>query len=187
MINIKYAYVSQVDPGSGKVKIDFIELEITSDWIPVLVKQTKDNKHFWLPDVGEHVVAIMDENLERGVVLGSIYSQKNTPGPAAGEGVESAEFSDGTTIRYNRNLGELSIDAVGDVVILCENILLTANSEVILDSPSTTITGDLQVDGEVVADGEVTGGNAIPVNAIGLTTHVHPAGTPTTGPPESPP
>lgn len=170
---LKFAEVSAVDSLTGKVKIDFIEDGITSDWLPFVVKNTKDNKYFYLPDIGEHVAALMDENLERGVILGAIYSTKNAPGAEAADDVESAEFSDGTVVKYDRGSSELTIDSAGDVIVMGSNISVIANTLIELDAPTVEITGDLQVGGDIDADGEVSAGQSVPATGVGLSTHVH--------------
>lgn len=175
MTNLKFAEVSAVDSSTGKVKVDFIEDGITSDWLPVMVRNTKDNKHFYLPDIGEHVAALMDEHLERGVIMGAIYSTKNTPGTEAAVGVEAVEFSDGTVVKYDRNTSEMSVDCAGDVVIMCENANIIANAEIVIDAPNVEITGDLQVDGGIVADLDVIARNLIPAAKVTLGIHVHPS------------
>jgi len=75
--------------------------QMLSYWLPVVVPKAQNDKAYWLPDIGEQVVCLMDERDEAGVVLGAIYSQVDaTP-------VQSADkchlgFKDGTAIEYDR-------------------------------------------------------------------------------------
>ncbi|HXN85804.1 MAG TPA: phage baseplate assembly protein V, partial [Candidatus Binataceae bacterium] len=75
--------------------------QMLSYWLPVVVPKTQNDKAYWLPDVGEQVVCLMDDRDEAGVVLGAIYSKvDSTP-------VQSADkyhlgFKDGTSMEYDR-------------------------------------------------------------------------------------
>lgn len=172
MTNLKFAEVSEIDPAAGKAKVSFIEDGIVSDWLPFLVKSTKSNKHFYLPDVGEHVACMMDECLNKGVIMGAIYSTKNTPGAESGSDVESVEFSDGTYVKYNRSTHEMSINVEGDLVVMCDNASIISDTQITLDAPTVEVDGDLNVTGSVSADVGVSAGIA-PVD-VGLSTHNHP-------------
>jgi phage baseplate assembly protein gpV len=72
-----------------------------SYWLPVVVPKTQNDKAYWLPDIGEQVVCLMDERDEAGVILGAIYSQADsTP-------IQSADkfhlgFKDGAAMEYDR-------------------------------------------------------------------------------------
>ncbi len=86
----------------GRLRVVFTEFDqMLSYWLPVVVPKTQNDKAYWIPDVGEQVVCLMDARDEDGVVLGAIYSQPDsTP-------VQSADkfhlgFKDGTTLEYDR-------------------------------------------------------------------------------------
>jgi len=93
--------VKDQDTSLGRLRVTFNEFDrLLSYWLPVVVPKTQNDKAYWLPDVGEQVVCLMDERDEAGVVLGAIYSEADaTP-------VQSADkfhlgFKDGTTIEYD--------------------------------------------------------------------------------------
>jgi phage baseplate assembly protein gpV len=72
-----------------------------SYWLPVVVPKTQSDKAYWLPDIGEQVVCLMDERDEDGVVLGAIYSRVD------GTPVQNADicylgFKDGASFEYDR-------------------------------------------------------------------------------------
>ena len=51
---------------------------------------TREDKAYWLPEIGEHVACLMDENAEAGIVLGSLYNSEDQPDSAtAGAGVRA--------------------------------------------------------------------------------------------------
>jgi len=75
--------------------------QIVSYWLPVVFPKTQNDKAYWMPDIGEQAVCLMDARDESGVVLGAIYSRVD------GTPVQSADkchlaFSDGTTFEYDR-------------------------------------------------------------------------------------
>ncbi len=100
---LRLGLVKDQDPSLGRVRVIFDEFDqMLSYWLPVVVAKSQDDKAYWLPDLGEQVVCLMDERDEDGVVIGAIYSQAdNTP-------VQSAEklhlgFKDGSAMEYDRS------------------------------------------------------------------------------------
>lgn len=69
--------------------------------LPLLQRATYRNRHYQLPDVGEQVYLLLDENAEEGVILGSIYSQADPP-PLEEADKYLLEWSDGTAWQYDR-------------------------------------------------------------------------------------
>jgi hypothetical protein len=102
--------------------------------------------------------------------------------PSDNEQGEPVFFHPSTNTRIiARNDGNLDIftsDSGGSVNIYTVSAVITASESVTIDSPSTTITGNLTVDGSTSLGANVTSGGT----NIGKT-HVHPAGTPNTGAP----
>ncbi len=72
--------VQQQDPAHAKVRVVFPDYdEMISWWLPVVFAKTQDDKVYWIPDIGEQVVCLMDLRDEAGAVLGAIYSSADTP------------------------------------------------------------------------------------------------------------
>ena len=94
--------VKTQDPANARVRVVFAEFDqMLSYWLPVVVPKTQNDKAYWLPDIGEQVVCLMDERDEAGVVLGAVYSKVD------GTPVQSADkyhlgFKDGTSMEYDR-------------------------------------------------------------------------------------
>ena len=76
---LRFGIVSQINPISVQARVKFGDDESTSFWLPILQTKTMKDKFYAMPDIGEQVVCLMDENSEDGVVLGSIYSTEDTP------------------------------------------------------------------------------------------------------------
>ena len=48
--------------------------QMQSWWLPVILPKTQNDKAYWIPDVGEQVVCLMDAHDEDGAVVGAISS-----------------------------------------------------------------------------------------------------------------
>lgn len=100
---LRYGTISSIDADKGLARVQFGEDEVVSDWLPVLVQKTMNDKYFYMPDVNEHVACLMEENGENGIILGAIYSQANAPGVVKGEGKSGVEYENGDIIEYDHN------------------------------------------------------------------------------------
>ena len=76
---LRFGIVSQINPISVQARVKFGDDESTSFWLPILQTKTMKDKFYAMPDIGEQVVCLMDENSEDGVIIGSIYSTEDTP------------------------------------------------------------------------------------------------------------
>ena len=81
---------------------------LQSWWLRVLMHNTQDTKDFWMPDLGEQVECLLDENFRNGLILGS--SSPSTDTPPAGMTLDKRHttFKDGATTEYDRALHVLT-------------------------------------------------------------------------------
>ena len=107
---LKFGVVTQVNEKDMKVRVSFPELNIESYWLPVMVNKTFQDKVYWMPDIQEHVVCMMDSNLEAGVVMGAIYSSSDKPPANKNLNTFYTKFKDGTEIEFNRETKKLNIN-----------------------------------------------------------------------------
>lgn len=133
---LRLGIVQDQDTSLCRLRVTFNELDhMQSYWLPVVVPKTQNDKAYWLPDIGEQVICLMDARDEDGVVLGAIYSQvDNTPVQSAdkfhlgfkdGTAVEydraahvlAANFSDSTTIKYDGGAHSLSFNFTDQTAI----------------------------------------------------------------------
>ncbi|SUH11735.1 baseplate protein [Salmonella enterica subsp. enterica] len=62
--------ISDIDEAVVRVRVTLPECDnLRSNWLAVLQRNTQDNKDYWLPDIGEQVEVLLDDNGEDGVVL----------------------------------------------------------------------------------------------------------------------
>jgi phage baseplate assembly protein gpV len=67
----------------------------------VIFAKTQNDKAYWIPDVGEQVVCLMDLRDEAGAVLGAIYSDADLP-PVNSADKFHLGFKDGASMDYDR-------------------------------------------------------------------------------------
>ncbi len=114
---MKIGLVIAVDPEKCRVRVQFPDRdEVVSYWLPVMQKKTLKDKAYWMPDIQEHVVCLMDENDEFGVVIGAIYSDADAP-PVNSQNKYHVVFEDGTTIEYDRSDHKLMANVQGDIEV----------------------------------------------------------------------
>ncbi|MGH7102881.1 MAG: phage baseplate assembly protein V [Acetobacteraceae bacterium] len=102
----------QLEPFQA-VRVKFPDRDnIESWWLPIIQPKAQDDKVFWLPDIGEQVVVLMDEHDENGAVVGAIPSQVDTPPAWATADTFGVQFSDGTVLRYDRAAHVLTASVV---------------------------------------------------------------------------
>ena len=114
----RFGYVSDYDPVRHMARIKFPDKgDLVSAWLPVAVPNSHKNKDEVHLDIGEHVYCnMMGNGLESGVVLCSIYDDKNKP-HLGDKDTRKVTFDDGTEILYDRESHLLKIESVGDIEI----------------------------------------------------------------------
>ncbi len=94
--------VQAQDTAHAKVRVVFPDYdEMISWWLPVIFAKTQDDKFYWIPDIGEQVVCLMDLRDEAGAVLGAIYSAADVPPVNSADKFHIA-FKDGANFDYDR-------------------------------------------------------------------------------------
>lgn len=145
---LAYGYISEIDAAKGLVRVKFPDRDgIVSNWLPVSVPFTLDNKAEFWPKVNQNVWCVMDADFENGVCAGSIYDAENEP-EIGDENIQAVTFSDGTQVKYDIENSVLTIDCAGDVIV-------KASGDITLDNGEVTVKGDLIVEGGILAEGDI--------------------------------
>lgn len=117
---LRYGKVSSVDLQKGTARIVFEDRDdaVTAE-LPVLQKNTMQNKFYWMPQVGETAACLFaTDEQETGVIIGTIYSEVDMPPPDAAAGkVDGVWFEDGTVIKYDHKSKTLDIKLTGDLTV----------------------------------------------------------------------
>lgn len=114
-----------------RVRVTFTERDqMISWWLPILRWGCQNDKDFWIPDIGEQVVCLMDEHDEDGAVLGTIFSQVDKPQQNMTIDKRNLTAKDSAMFEYDRHSHTLtvSIPANGTINITVKggNINLAA-------------------------------------------------------------
>jgi phage baseplate assembly protein V len=127
----KMGRVTECNAAKATVRVVFADYgDLASFSLPVLQHKTLSDKSYWMPDVDEFVVCLLDEHAEAGVVIGAIYSAADAP-PIANLDKVHIRFKDGTEIEYDRAAHKLlvSLEAAGADVELSTTRNVTVTSE----------------------------------------------------------
>lgn len=110
---LRVGIVKLQDAANARVRVVFPDRDqLESWWLPVVVAKTQNDKMYWMPDVGEQVVCMMDEHDEDGAVLGAIYSSVDQPAVASLDKLHW-KSKDGAAFEYDRAAHALGISLPG--------------------------------------------------------------------------
>jgi phage baseplate assembly protein V len=102
--------VSTQDVTNCRVRVTFPDRnQMQSWWLPIIRQGTQNDKDYWIPDIGEQVVCLMDEHDEDGAVLGSIFSSADTAPSGATADTRILSPKDGAVFSYNRSTHTLTV------------------------------------------------------------------------------
>ena len=105
---LRFGIVSQIDPINVQARVSFEDDESTSYWLPILQTKTLKDKFYAMPDIGEQVACLMDENSEDGVILGAIYSTEDVSSTQS-EKQLSVNLEDGSYINADKENQTLTV------------------------------------------------------------------------------
>ena len=146
---LQFGTVAAVDASRHALRVTLPALEnLQTDWLPMITPAALGNQFYSLPDVGERVVCLLDAQGESGAVLGAIYNDAD-PTPASNAELHVLQYRNGTRIEHDRSTGDVRVTTSGKVLVQA--------SEVTLDAPQTTTTGNLLVQGSLTYQGGMTG------------------------------
>ncbi len=117
---LRFGIVSQINPILAQARVNFGDDDSTSFWLPVLQTKTLKDKFYSMPDIGEQVVCLMDNNSEDGVILGAIYSTADVA-VSQSEKELSVNLENGSSINANKETNTLTV--------IFETIRLVGNIE----------------------------------------------------------
>ena len=110
-VSLHFVKISHVDNANCRARVNLEELGMESYWLPVLQYRAGSNTAYWMPNMGEPVAALLDEQGESGVILGGIYTGAN--GPPESEADLLAIATNKVTINADVEItGAVTIDGV---------------------------------------------------------------------------
>jgi len=158
MTELLYGIVSALDYATCRVRVRLPERDnIETYWLYVPQTNTLEvQRRAILPALGEQVSVLLEPDGAGGTVQGGIYSTANPP-PVTDADTEYVRFKDGTIVTYNQSAHAFTFNGAASVTIIANQVSVHADT-VTLDTPQTTCTGNLQVDGDINATGSVMDG-----------------------------
>jgi len=105
---LRFGIVSQINPTLAQARVSFEDDEFTSFWLPILQTKTLKDKFYSMPDIGEQVACLMDENSEDGVILGAVYSTVDVPAVTSEKQI-SLNLENNSLINIDKETNTLTI------------------------------------------------------------------------------
>ncbi len=144
----KFGTISEVKKGFARVL--FHDDDIVSNWLPVMVRRSLNDKDSHPYELHEQVFCMMDENCEYGIIQGAVYNDEDLPDTDEGAGKWRKLFSDNSFIEYDKNTHILTANIQGKVkIIATDDIEATSDADI-----KATAGGNInaEADGDITAD-----------------------------------
>lgn len=120
--------VSAIDPVNVRARVRLPDHDnLRTWWLDIMQNNTYKNKDYCMPDVGEQVKVLMTPDGVEGVILGAVYSGKDTP-VISDPDRRRTDFADGTFVEYDRKNNAM---AIGGAI---KTLTITTHSDIILQT-----------------------------------------------------
>lgn len=164
---VRVGNVVSTNNGQKTVRVQFPDLDdVVSHDLRVIFRRTGTDKDSGgLPDIGEQVVCLfLPSGDETGFVIGSIYSQQNTPPSDSNQDrVIDWLTAQGVRLYIDRSDNTLVVEGIKKAVI-------TATESVQVTAPLISLSGNVTIEGSLEVKGTVKGN----INVDG---NIHATGT----------
>lgn len=154
---VRIGTIAALDEARALVRVQ--SGEFLTDWLPWLAMRAGATRTWSAPRPGEQVVLLCPSgDMAQGVVLPAIFQEAH-PAPANSMDVEHTIYPDGSTVDYNSKTNTLTVTvaSAGNVIINCKQAIVNASDSVKLNTPQTTCTGALLVQGPLSYESGVSG------------------------------
>lgn len=165
---VRFGIVAEVDLDAGRVVVTIGDL--TSPPLPWLAGRAGDGIAWDPPSVGEQVSVLSAEaDLSAGLVLAGVFSDSvlEQLGDARGRAVFFRKFSDGSTVLFDPEAAELTVELAGQGKA---KVTAPGGVEFVGD---LKVTGKLEVSETVQAAGEITSEKDVKAKTVSLVDHIH--------------
>ncbi len=124
---VRRGIISAIYPERHSARVTFEDKdEVVSAELPILTTYASKNNLYHLPDIGETVYCIFEDNDAQegdGVIIGSIYNDENSPKISSLDKWR-VDFDGGSFIEFDRSTGNLEISCKGDIILNGKKIYL---------------------------------------------------------------
>lgn len=122
---IRFGFVSELDYATGKARVFIREDGITTHFLPVLTAGAKGDKSYNMPAINDQVVLLLDMDMARGIVLGSMFTNDNAP-TGFSQNTSGKIYTDGTKDTYDKTAGRRTLHAKNKLDIKTDTETLKA-------------------------------------------------------------
>jgi phage baseplate assembly protein V len=164
---IRLGTVSEVDAATARVKVQIGD-DVETDLVHWAASRAGSTRKWSCPSVGEQVLVFCPfGDLAQAIPALSLYQDAH-PAPSGEANVERVAFPDGSLVEYDSASHTLtvSVSAAGNVIVNA--------ASVVINSPQTTLTGHVTVQGLLNCPGGITATGQMTHNGINIgSTHTH--------------
>lgn len=161
---VRFGTVSEVDAANGLARVDLGDL--VTDWLPWTTPSAGNDRVWNTPDVGQQVVIASPGDASQGCIIGSLFSTAKAANGSDGKD-RRITFSDGTVIEMDRAASNLNVQvpsagsirlSIGGTTLLLQDGQATLTTpKLVVDSPDSTFTGKVTVQGLLTYQAGLTG------------------------------
>ncbi|MDJ7444211.1 phage baseplate assembly protein V [Salmonella enterica] len=173
--------VSAIDPVNVRARVRLPDHDnLRTWWLDVMQNNTYKNKDYCMPDVGEQVKVLMTPDGVEGVILGAVYSGKDTP-VISDPDRRRTDFADGTFVEYDRKNNAMAIGGAiktltitthsditlqtdTQVTVIAQNSATVKTQKATINSPETEITGNTTIKKDLLVEGSITGKSGMSIS-----------------------
>lgn len=173
--------VSAIDPVNVRARVRLPDHDnLRTWWLDIMQNNTYKNKDYCMPDVGEQVKVLMTPDGVEGVILGAVYSGKDTP-VISDPDRRRTDFADGTFVEYDRKNNAMAIGGAiktltitthsditlqtdTQVTVIAQNSATVKTQKATIDSPETEITGNTTIKKDLLVEGSITGKSGMSIS-----------------------
>ena len=161
---IRVGVVSELDEANARVKVKVAGL--TSAWLPWGTARAGKTRTVSMPSVGEQVVVFAPYGDTAQAIVGPSIYQDAHPSPSSTKDKETTIYPDGSTVEYDSasNTLTVTVSGAGNVVVNCKQATVNADTSATLNTPTTTCTGNLVVQGSITYGQGMTGAGGATIN-----------------------
>lgn len=144
---VKFGVVKEVDYTKARVRVSIGDESdenghLVTGWLPMAGGRARGDTDWHPLEEGERVMVLSESGeLQNGMVLpAGLYSDED-PAPGDKAGLWRKKFSDGATLEYDRDSGELGFTAMSKTVIKVGGATITVtDGSIVLSAGGTTFT-----------------------------------------------
>jgi len=112
--------VASVNVANNTARVKFDDKDgIASPELHILHRCSGKNKDYWVPDIGDQVLCIFnnnDKNFSTGWIMGSYFTETQPP-QVQSKDIMRMDFAGGSFIEVDRAAGSLKINFTGPITI----------------------------------------------------------------------